>query len=387
MRKKYRPTKDDKELAVNIIKDLLDFGKDPYRGAKMLRIFLDNLIKGCIDTYTALKNKENISAELDDEKIPNLLVDLLDIELLQHRKIREILLDQVFLKDKNRLRDLERKKTDSPEWNDFKAEEVLSRLKKESWNPGTNRARNFTQFLGFPMIFAGIPSPHKPEYVEAIEPRHRFEKLKPFQDNIRNQMIQLLRNRDGMKNRGIIRLPTGSGKTRIAAEAVLDFWKERNEDIQFVLWVAQYNELCEQALSCFRQLWEEKGEDDDVLHLFRVYGGRNLPRSDDEGIMIAGIDQLDEFVPSNGNGENDDRLKFLRDQIGVVIVDEAHRSVSTMYKRIFGSLGIKTKPESSEQIPLIGLTATPYRSNDLQTLPLSAEWLVWAGKLENLLGL
>jgi len=371
MQIKYRPSNDDKEEATNVLKEILDFDKNQYAAAKILRDFLNSFIPGCIETYTALKNSEDdLEVELDDEKIPRLVVDLLDIELLEQKPLREILLDKLFQKDKFRLRSLEKKESDPSEWNDSKAKDLLDKLKRERWYTGGTRARKFAQLFGFPPLFAGFPAPHRPEYSEAVETRHRLEPLRDFQENIKNQMLQLLRNRNGLENRGIVRLPTGAGKTRAAAEAVLDFWKEKDDDIQFIIWIAQYNELCEQAVACFRQLWEENGEREKILKLFRVYSGGPLPRSDDEGIIIAGIDQLDEFVSAGNVQEMHDELQVLKEQIGAVIVDEAHRSITSTYKKVFKSLGIETSPKDSEQIPLVGLTATPYRSSDIQTANL-----------------
>lgn len=368
MRKKYRPSTQDKDEAARILKNYLGFDKDPYKGASYLRKFLEEYLPGCIETYTSLKNtEENILVEYDDDKIPNLVVDLLDIELLEQKEIRELLLDNVYKRDRKSLRSLAKSQGQEEVWDDYKEEDLFNRLKREKWYGGSNRARKFATFFGFPSIFAGFPSPSRPEYAEVVEKRPKMKQLRIFQENIKNQVMTLLESKDGRKNRGIIRLPTGAGKTRIAAEAALEFWR-KNDDVQFVMWIAQSEELCEQAFACFKQLWEENGEDGKALKLFRVYHSGPLPRSDEDGIIIAGIDQLDEFIKPTDQGKNP--LAFVSKLIGAVLVDEAHRSISTTYRKVFASIGLELYPTGKEQIPLIGITATPFRNLEKQTRTL-----------------
>ena len=44
-----------------------------------------------------------------------------------------------------------------------------------------------------------------------------------------------------------------------------------------------------------------------------------------------------------------------------------HGSTTTMYSKVFESLGMPSNSEDEKQIPLLGITATPYRSGDHQT--------------------
>ena len=231
-------------------------------------------------------------------------------------------------------------------------------------------AREFVRIIGFPSKFAGMASEKKPENVEGVERRTPLGDLLVFQVNLKAQVVSLLMKNNGMENRGILRLPTGSGKTRIAVDAIIEFWKERAEGIRFVLWIAQTEELCEQAFQSFKQVWEEHGTEGEILNLYRVWGKRGLPDAVDEGIIVAGISQLNSLISTSGTGndeEKDDELSRIKDVIGAVIVDEAHRSTTAMYSNVFDSLVMSSGPDDSEQIPLLGITATPYRSGDYQT--------------------
>ncbi|KAA3414422.1 hypothetical protein F1715_11670, partial [Streptococcus pneumoniae] len=52
----------------------------------------------------------------------------------------------------------------------------------------------------------------------------------------------------------VLTLPTGAGKTRTTVEALTDWWLGDRE-AQFILWIAQSDELCEQAVQAFKEVW------------------------------------------------------------------------------------------------------------------------------------
>ena len=60
--------------------------------------------------------------------------------------------------------------------------------------------------------------------------------------------------------RAIISLPTGAGKTRVAVEAAVRHVLVADVGMKHVLWVAQTDELCEQAIQSFRQVWSNSGQ-------------------------------------------------------------------------------------------------------------------------------
>ncbi len=51
--------------------------------------------------------------------------------------------------------------------------------------------------------------------------------------------------------RGMISMPTGSGKTRVAVQAIVEAMRDDNFR-GGVLWVADRDELCEQAVEAWR---------------------------------------------------------------------------------------------------------------------------------------
>lgn len=339
-----------------------------------LRKLLDERIPGCEKNYLALKYDDaSIERELPDEELPNFTVSLFGTELFEGKfgqQVRNLLLDKMFEKNSRFILRFLNPNIDVSEWTDEKSKKLLDSTKKKPWNPGSTTAREFVRILGFPIKFAGMSSEKKPENVENIEKRMFLGDLLPFQSNLKSQVLSLLKKDYNLENRGILRLPTGSGKTRIAVEAIIEFWKEKPTTSQFVIWIAQTEELCEQAFQSFRQVWEEQGTEGEILSLYRVWGGRGLPDVADEGIIIAGIHQLDSLIPKPENDddtEKEDELSRIKNVVGAVMVDEAHGSTTKMYKRVFDSLEMSINPDDSKQIPLLGITATPYRSGDYQT--------------------
>ena len=340
----------------------------------ILRKLIDDRVPGCEKNYLALKYDDtSIERELPDEELPQFAVSLFGTELFEGtfgKELKNLLLDKMFKKDQRFVLRFLPSDKDLSDWTEEKAEKLLSDLKKKSWIPGSRTARNFARIVGFPVKFAGMSSEKKPENVENIEKRILLGNLLPFQENLKAQMLALLEEANGMENRGILRLPTGSGKTRIAVEAILEFWKKKPDNMRFVIWIAQTEELCEQAFQSFKQVWEEQGIDGDILSIYRTWGGRGLPDVADEGIIIAGISQIYSLIPKPQNGdevEQENELSRIKDVVGAIIVDEAHGSTTTMYSKVLESFGMPSTPDDSNQIPLLGITATPYRSGDYQT--------------------
>ena len=371
----YRLTEAEKDLAARKLSHWLELESD-QNSVLMLREFIGEYFSGCESLYISLQMNDLVEhAELGDEKIPRFIVDIADIELFEGKhgkKIREMLLTKLFSRDYWLLRKFDRK-TDAKDWNDQTARSLLNRLTDKNWTPGGGWARNFVSVFGFPMKFSGVASPQKPERMESVEKRVHLDPLENFQENIKSQVLNILKKSDPSENRCILRLPTGAGKTRTAAEGIIDYWKSRPSHVSWIVWIAHTEELCEQALQCFRQLWEEFGEEGTTLNIYRVWGGRPLPDPNDEGVIIAGIDQLYSLIPKNGDGQEDE-IKRISENVGLVVVDEAHHSVAPSYNAVLNSLGLTRYPDESEQVPFVGLTATPFRASDRETNSLQRKF-------------
>ena len=369
------PTDDEKKRAGQILKDIIFNGITDSVAEEEIREWFTKYWPGFEATYA--KMVDPTSNSMPAESLPQLAVDMFHIRLFDGKpggELRDIILHNmlyderpagqrqlrsIYLKANKRLTE-DDKEDVVRNWPAQKHAYVneLTNHKRYPWHPGGGFARSFVRELGLPEIFSGIPNERKLPVSEDIETRTPYHKLASFQANMYLQILEIL-NGNTSKKRAIITLPTGAGKTKTTVEALIESWK--HNDFDYILWIAQNQELCEQALACVRQIWEEKG-DGESLRIFRTFGSRPLPSEGERGIIIGGVSQLNEYV-------KDYSLARIAEngRLGAVVIDEAHHSYASTYRSILKCLGIKDEPKDEEKIPLLGLTATPERSTEYQT--------------------
>ena len=232
---------------------------------------------------------------------------------------------------------------------------MRTELVKKPWRQGQRWARVFVQTFGFPMVFAGIRPEANPESVVDVSPRKRLPKLVEFQVVLKDEMLKVL-SLKGRETRCIVTLPTGGGKTRVAVEAFIEWMQPRFSQQQYLIWVAQSEELCEQAISCIEALWSNQYFVED-LRIYRYFGGRKLEVDQlIGGVVVTSIQQLYKRMISN-----DPVLSEIFRNIGAMIIDEAHRAATHMYREV---LKFAERYAGDELFPICGLTATPGRSGD-----------------------
>lgn len=244
-------------------------------------------------------------------------------------------------------------------------------IAQRSWHPGKRWAKHFVKALGLPPALAGIAgSKTEPESLEA-EPFRPLPLLEDFQVALCDQVHAVLGAARG-HNRGILTLPTGAGKTRTAVEALTE-WIPANPG-RGVLWIAQSEELCEQAVQAFREVWVDRGARSEPpkepLLIARLWGaGRGV--IDDADVTVASIQKLHSIQHQSDDDARREDLGDLADRIGVVVVDEAHRSLAPSYAEVLRVFDIDLGSSSPSAMPLLGLTATPYRAVDDETRRLA----------------
>jgi superfamily II DNA or RNA helicase len=223
---------------------------------------------------------------------------------------------------------------------------------------GGEPARLFVLELGFPAEFASSASVRREPELTISGPID-LPDLHDYQEEILEGLRELLVSRSG-RRRAVVSLPTGGGKTRVAAEAVVKLVLNNSEK-RTALWVAQTDELCEQAVQCFRQLWVNVGTPGEDLRIVRLWGGQNNP-APPEGtepvVVVASIQTLNarlEIV----------HLSWLA-KPGVVVIDECHHAIAPSYSSLLRWLDVQTGNESERETepPVIGLSATPWRGRD-----------------------
>ena len=243
---------------------------------------------------------------------------------------------------------------------------------------GSARALDFVLSLGFSAEWAGERNERRPPFVEVDGP-YALPELHDYQKVIVAKVRDMLRpvrdaawgttarsntdavRRDGSSHgrdrRGMISLPTGSGKTRVAVQAIVEAMCHDGFD-GTVLWVADRDELCEQAVEAWTQVWSNVGASGQRLRVSRMWAGQPAPLpTTDLHVVVATIQTLHARF-QDPRGKHD----FLAD-CTLVVFDEAHRSLAPTFTSVMEEIGL-TRWQRKDEPFLLGLTATPYRGHD-----------------------
>jgi superfamily II DNA or RNA helicase len=214
---------------------------------------------------------------------------------------------------------------------------------------GGPNALRFVTDLGFPDTFAGVRAPTLPMRMEAEGPTE-FPALHDYQEKIASRLTDLLRQQT--PQRAMLSLPTGAGKTRVASEGVIRWIREWGVPDGPILWIAQTNELCEQAVQSWKFVWERVGPKQSLIIDRLWHTNSATPVTGRPHLVVATDAKLRVCIDST-------EYAWLR-RAALVLVDEAHVAISSTYTEILGKLGL-THRESQRH--LVGLTATPFRND------------------------
>lgn len=216
---------------------------------------------------------------------------------------------------------------------------------------GGSQAVSFVTDLGFPRQYAGYPQQQRSPFDDVSGPSF-LPPLHDFQHAIMETMIKCLES--PTPRRGLLSLPTGAGKTRVAVETVIRWIRSRDRPAS-VLWIAQSDELCEQAVQTWLQAWRAIGPVQAHLRVNRLWGRtNNAVRPNELGSCIV-VSSFQSLV--NRIRATDFDWVF---NATLIIIDEAHAALAPSYTEILKRLGL-THRETAR--PLIGLTATPFRGS------------------------
>jgi superfamily II DNA or RNA helicase len=308
---------------------------------------------------------QRLRSRLPNAELAPFLVDLKGADLLSSRSLRRKLVEAA---DPRQLQDL----------HEYPSQlrgrrgrgSIVNAIANRNWHPGKRWAKHFVRSLGLPSVLAGIEGPKAEPALLEVEPFRPLPPLEDFQDELRRQVLDVIDSGPG-QNRGILTLPTGAGKTRTATEALTE-WLQSN-DGRAIIWIAQSEELCEQAVQAFREVWVDRGGrlngPREPLVIGRLWGGGRRLRSD-AAITVASIQKLHAIYRQDDEDVRREDLEEFKDRLAVVLVDEAHRVLAPTYGQVLRFLGV-LDGRSGSKIPLLGLTATPYRGIDDETKALA----------------
>ena len=174
----------------------------------------------------------------------------------------------------------------------------------------------------------------------------------PLYSYQRQVLADIVRALSSPERRAVAHLPTGAGKTRIAAHTACHLLNERDTNDSLVIWLAATEELCEQAAAQLSEAWTHLGRRDACIH--RYWGSRSLDlRRLPSGFLVTGLAKL-----RSAAFQDNTLLAHLAHRAAAIIFDEAHQAVAKTYSFI-------TEQLCSVRPPLLGLTATPGRSANL----------------------
>ena len=175
-----------------------------------------------------------------------------------------------------------------------------------------------------------------------------------FKHQIRasNDCLNLLKTD---KPRVFLHMPTGSGKTRTAVNIMCTLIRQKTERF-VIVWLANKEELCDQAYEEFYKSWQIIGNQ--TIKIFKHFGGKKSNLTEiakysqkSSAVVFSSLDMMYADLISNISS-----VMSLSQNVGLVVMDEAHLTIAKTYKNIIDNLA----PTNSTGI--LGLSATPGRS-------------------------
>ncbi|MGF9660517.1 DEAD/DEAH box helicase [Arthrobacter crystallopoietes] len=233
----------------------------------------------------------------------------------------------------------------------------------EMFQGKTSDARAFLRDLGFAPELISEPLARKPSREEIVGPV-RLKALHAYQKSTAEKLKILLSGKSD-HHRGVVQLPTGAGKTRVAAQSVVEHVAEQAKP-QLVVWIAHSEELCEQAIESWSNVWQAVGPDGERMAVSRLWGGNSAQQENTRlHLVVATIQTLSRIADEADRGEPRGLKYSWLSNPDIVIIDEAHGAIATSYT---GVLKWMKRSARNSTGPLIGLSATPYRgTNEVET--------------------
>ena len=228
---------------------------------------------------------------------------------------------------------------------------------------GTPAARMFVSELGMPEDFMGVRSSDR-QPVLTVHAPETYKSLHDFQERVYRDLEKtIVDHATAKENRAMVCLPTGAGKTRVVVETIVDLVLRVNTEEddarrkRLVLWIAQRDELCEQAVQTFQWLWRtvKPGTDapraQPALAISRYWGGNPVREASGPQVVVATIDTI------RGACENNEPGWLAKPSI--LVIDEAHHAEAKSYRKLIDWVC----PRGHRTVPIVGISATPRRGS------------------------
>ncbi len=214
-------------------------------------------------------------------------------------------------------------------------------LKGASISRGSARENTLLQFFGLDPIeqaeHFGSPA------ITKVSGRYELF------DYQRRAVYDILGYLSGRSKRVVLHMPTGSGKTRTAMNVIAEHLRAKEPTL--VIWLANSQELCEQAAAEFETAWASLGNREITISRFWENFEIDVDSIKD-GFVVAGLAKIYQSLTKDVS-----IITRLGRKSSLVVIDEAHAAVAETYQMILDALVAQRSASA-----LLGLTATPGRS-------------------------
>ncbi len=204
------------------------------------------------------------------------------------------------------------------------------------------------------------PSSYFIEPATPAKPRQIYKPYKVLKDYQCRVFLEALETLKVPMARLLLQMPTGSGKTRTAMELIAESINSTKSMAPRIVWLANSRELCEQAISCFDEIWRHVGTRPVKVQRYWSEHADSADGSTEEcaTFTVCSFQTAWKRISSVGDAQYFDNTELL-------IVDEAHISVAPTYSHVIHEI------VRFSNCKVLGLTATPGRSAEDETTALS----------------
>lgn len=336
-------------------------------------------------TYVYGWGQEIFAGEIGESIRAKVLMELFGLEMSQGEMKEKSNLSADFKQDRNELFRNFCKIYDEFE-EDVSFQDAFEKAKMKKWVSGKTGAKKFCKLTGFDEFFAGEISEPQPGHFDIL-PWVEYPSMRDYQERISELMTNVLQSQNPEERQGIMVMPTGAGKTRVAVETILRWYLKRDKP-PLIVWLCHRNELCDQASVSFENVWNRISIDGTEnpfgrnLRIFRFWGNIwtnsedgqeiNPINRNEGGVAILSIQTLQQITEKD-TIHHSDVLERLKDP-ECIIVDEVHRFETKGYRDALSGIGVDVRLTRDFQETRIGLTATPWRSDVEQQERMYKRW-------------
>ena len=213
----------------------------------------------------------------NQQKLANSLYEILGSKFLRERKFLAMILATVQQKYPERWDHILKQTQNYHQDNSIQSPtDIAARKRVPRW------MSNLARLLDLDESCAIKEENRKRPSREDIAPVSRLPPLYDYQYALSREIKEMLDGNTNEKH-AIIAIPTGAGKTRLMVETIVDWLNERGFEKNFIFWLAQSEELCEQAINTFKEVFQDKGRFE-KLSIHRFFKDNNaLPVPYDRG--------------------------------------------------------------------------------------------------------